>query len=573
MFLLIEFCLAGIAIATACFFPKLGQKYFERWEQFFRSVARRRRLVVVGVGLLALGTRAALLPILPVPQPTIHDEFSYLLAADTFAHGRLTNPTHPMWAHFETFQVIQRPSYMSMYPPAQGLLLALGQATLGHPFWGVWLSVGFMCAAICWMLQAWLPDGWALLGGLLAVIRLASFSYWADSYWGGALTATGGALVLGALPRIERAQRVRDALAMGLGFAILANSRPYEGLIFSLPCLAALLAWLLRKDSLRLNLVAKRVALPLSSVLVVSAGMMGYYFWRVTGSPFRMPYQVDRETYAVAPYFIWQSLKAQPVYHNELIRAFYTHWELSQFTATRSGIGFAIATLGKINILWLFYLGPLFVLTVLAAVAVAPYGLRWNQINPRPRFLLIASLVSLGGLVPEVYFRAHYAAPMTCLIFALVLLAMRYLRRWRWRGEQTGAAIVRAVTMACIMLFVLRVAAAPLHLSVRPVLSVTWCTVEQQSLDRARVLSQLTNDPRRKLVIVHYSPQHNLHAEWVYNSADIDGSKVLWARDMGSSQNQELIRYFKDREAFLLEADETPPRLSPYSVSVAMRGQ
>jgi len=107
---------------------------------------------------------------------------------------------------------------------------------------------------------------------------------------------------------------------------------------------------------------------------------------------------------------------------------------------------------------------------------------------------------------------------------------------------------------------------------VRPVLSVTWCTVEQQSLDRARVLSQLPNDPRGKLVIVRYSPEHNLHAEWVYNSADIDGSKVVWARDMGSSQNQELIRYFKDREAWLLEADETPLRLSPYSVSVAMRG-
>jgi hypothetical protein len=35
---------------------------------------------------------------------------------------------------------------------------------------------------------------------------------------------------------------------------------------------------------------------------------------------------------------------------------------------------------------------------------------------------------------------------------------------------------------------------------------------------------------------------------------------------MGVEKNQELLRYYKDRRAWLLEADEIPPKLSAYTV-------
>src|SRR5215472_1380480 len=226
MFLAIEAGLVVLALALAFTFPSLGSRWFAALERNLGNLARQRRLSVITVGLSALSLRAALLPVLPVPVPGVTDEFSYLLLSDTFAHGRLTNPTSPMWVHFENSAILWHPTYTSKYWPAQGMIMAVGQALLGHPFWGVWLSIGIMCAAITWMLQAWVGERWALLGGFLAVIRFGSFNYWANSYWGGAVSAMGGALVLGALAWLKQQHRARNALIMGIGFAILATSRP-----------------------------------------------------------------------------------------------------------------------------------------------------------------------------------------------------------------------------------------------------------------------------------------------------------------------------------------------------------
>ena len=172
-------------------------------------------------GLLVVALRLALLPLLPIPIPTVQDEFSYLLGAETFASGHLTNPTHPMWIHFETMHENFQPTYHSKYPPAQSLLLALGLKFLGHPWFGVLLGMGLMFAAICWALEGWVRREWALATTILAVLTWGITSYWMNSYWGGAVGGIGGALVTGSIPRLAREVRMRDVLLASIGIVLL----------------------------------------------------------------------------------------------------------------------------------------------------------------------------------------------------------------------------------------------------------------------------------------------------------------------------------------------------------------
>jgi hypothetical protein len=507
-------------------------------ERGLDRLARRRGLAVALVGLLCFGGSAAVTLLRGMPVPSNNDEFSYLLAADTFAHGRLTNPPHPLWVHFETIHILQQPTYASKYPPGQGLILALGQVLTGHPVVGVWLSVALACAALTWMLQAWLPPTWALLGGLLAVVRLGLFSYWAQRYWGGAVAALGGALLFGALLRLVRRPQARDALWLGLGLALLANSRPYEGLLVSLPAGAVLLQWMFGKSGPPVRLALSRVVIPLGLILSLTAGAMAYYNYRVTGDPLRLPYQVHQETYAIEPNFLWQSPRPEPVYRHAALADYHRKMAL-KYSRQRSITGLVVEKAKRFGRLWRFYLGPLLTVPLL----MLPWVLRDRWM----RLALLTCGVLAAGLLAETWMNPHYAAPITALLFVLVLQSMRHLRVWRWRGRPVGRVLVWAILGFCV-------AFAP-QMWPKP---MTW------SVHRARILASLERDRVRHLVLVRYSPSHHPYNEWVYNRADIDGAKVVWAREMDAARNRELLAYFKDRRAWLVEADAGPPRLTPY---------
>ena len=570
--LILELAITLLALGLAFVMPRFGSSLLEPVEHWLCRLSRRRSLAVIVVGLTCMALRVAVFPILPIPYPGLQDEFSYQLMGDTFAHGRLTNPTHPMWVHFETLFVIHQPTYCSMYYPAHGIFLALGQVVARHPFWGVWLSVGMMCAAICWMLQAWVGPFWALIGGLLSAVRIGAFSYWDNSYWGGSVTALGGALVLGALPRIKRNRRVSDALLMGTGFALLATSRPYESLFFSMPVFAALVVWSWRGRANEKRRSWARIMLPVCGVLTLTAVFLLYYFWRTTGNLLLPPYIVSLRTYAVNPNFAWLPLRPMPNFRHDIIRSHWGDWDIRPYNMVRAHP--IVSVIVKSLMLWFFFLGPLLSLPFLALGFALPYGTSWSDVSAKTRFLLLvcaANLIAMFLAVPD---NPHYAAPISAAIYALFLMAMKRIRHWKHNGMPTGLFLVRTVPVLAVVLLLVRISIPVLHLPIKnPSAPWTWASPWNQLRARQRIERQLDAQPGRHLVIVHYNPGHDPGEGWVSNSADIEASKIIWAQDMGPEENRQLMEYFMDRDAWLVAPDVNPFEIAPLVNETASKAQ
>ncbi len=560
----IEAGLTLIAIAAAFAWPGLGSKWFSSVEHAFRRLARREGVSVGVVGLLALVLRLAILPIHAIPVPSTPDDFSNLLAADTFAHGRLTNPTPAMWVHFESIHVDMKPTYMSMYFPAEGLALAAGKVLFGQPWFGVLITGSLMCAALCWMLQGWLPPSWALLGGLIAILRLSLFSYWENTYHtGGTIAALGGALVLGAFPRFVKRPCAPHGLLMASGVVLLGITRPYEGVLLCLPITVGLIHWLWTAKNRPRGASGIRILAPGLILLIAGVVWMGYYDSRVFGSALKLPYTVNRATYALAPYFVWQQPHPEPAYRHEEMRRFYRVNELYDYYRVHSRSGYPKITLIKAVRGVVFFTG----MALIPPLFMLPWAVRDRHI----RFLVLCLVVLAFGMAIQIYLFPHYLAPFTAALYAVGLQAMRHLWQWRPGHQNVGMTMTRFLVSICVLMTVVRLFDKQLHCPVpaRPVSTwvCNWFGPDHFDRERETVQRRLEQLSGSHLAIVRYSPDHDPIDEWVYNAADIEGSKVIWARAMDEAQDKELIRYYANRKIWLVQPDSPQHEIEPYPVS------
>ena len=544
-----------------------------------------------------------------VPEPVVHDEFAYLLGARTFAEGRLTNASPPLPEFFESPHVLVVPTYNSKYPPGQSLILALGHVLGGAPIWGVWVSCGFFAGCLCWMLQAWTTRQWALAITVLEILTLGTTTYWAQSYWGGMVAASGGALLFGGLSRTLIAVRLGPSLLLAIGVVILANTRPYEGLITTLPAATLLATWLFRSSRVQVGSKLKLFVLPVTAVLAFGFVCMGLYNRALTGSSTTIPYRVHDGQYWNRGPFVFSPLQEPLRPSGGRSTKFYRRHDgfpslspssffhmVAQNFVVRLG-GSVAGGLGIFpephargyqgTVLWLVFLVtvawpffpksavalftlpaavgervlrsriPVFFfhsVTVVTTAWIAAFGITHRR-NRWARFIVITIvLVALGQSLVRGWV-SHYAAPIVPLVLAAMAKTAHRISRKSTvslAASQSGMILVLSLC----------------HLVAIGVMSALFPRTKDPPSPIARrtaVMRQLERQDRSSLVFVRYPDDYTVHEEWVYNPDGLVSAQVIFAHDLGNSRNPELIALYPDRAVWLVEVSNQV-RLEPYVV-------
>ena len=488
---------------------------------FIDWFASKKIWCLMVLAILPVGLRLALLRHHPVPVPDIYDEFGHLLVADTLRHFRLANPPHALPQFFETFFVLQRPTYSSIYPIGQGMALAFGMI-FGLPWAGVLLACAAFCSLCYWMLRGWTTPRWALIGGLLAVFEFGPLNMWTNDYWGGSMAAAGGCLVFGALPRLKDRYRLRDAVLLGLGLAVNLLTRPYESVFL---VVSVVLFWL----PFRSALVAALVVLPAIGITLLQNN-------RVADSWVTLPYSVSQYQYGVPASLTFQ---ANVTPHNNLTREQDLEYKSQlafRATAAETVGSYLRRLVFRIRYYRFYFYAPLYLALIAFLVSIRSY-----------RYLWVASTVVLFALGTNFFpaFQYHYMAAVVCLFVLMSVAGLEWLSRW-----DAGAKGASLIFGLCVAQFAFSYA--------------TGAVDERIPARRIAVSQQIAKIPGKLLVFVRYWPNHIFQDEWVYNAADIDRSRVVWARDLGELEDEKLRWYYPDRAVWLLEPDAIPPTLAPY---------
>jgi hypothetical protein len=234
-------------------------------------------------------------------------------------------------------------------------------------------------------------------------------------------------------------------------------------------------------------------------------------------------------------------------YDNPQFEEFYNGWERENYQNTWSDVW--RVSLEKIDRLGstFFWWGAALLLLGL------PFALR----DKKMRLLIITIAIGALGVFSVIWSFPHYAAPFTCIIVALLVQSLRHLRTIRVAGRPLGRWLARASVLflfAATAGYALNRQCDPKH----------WTC--QGDPSRQVIQDRLAQTPGKHLILVRYEPDnHNIHDEWVYNGAEIDTAKVLWARELDEKQNTKLLAYFNDRHIWLVEPDSDNTELIPYS--------
>jgi hypothetical protein len=201
---------------------------------------------------------------------------------------------------------------------------------------------------------------------------------------------------------------------------------------------------------------------------------------------------------------------------NPQFEAYFNGWLRHQFDGTWANLRRIEGV--RFKDLATFFAGGLFAIPFLSL----PCLIRSPRLHP----VLAQLIFRIFGLIIVTWFVPHYAAPALCSFVIILVQALRYLRRCKFSGRPVGIGWTRVIVAAAIFMVpscILDNVASP---------GDPHCLSHAYDWQRASIVSKLNQTPGDHLVIVRYSPEHTPHREWVYNSADIDHSRIVWAREV-----------------------------------------
>ena len=531
----LKLALLLLTTAVAARFCQRKQNWVRKLKRKWRRFTAQPWLCAISIGILSLVLNG-LLTIIHYPLPRAHDEFSYQLASDTFAHGRFTNPEHPLTEHFETYHVLSKPSYASKYPPGSAAFMAVGQKLTGHSITGVWLAYALASMSLYWMMRSWTSQQWAAIAGILFASNGLFLRAWGQTWWGGSVALMGGALLFGGFYRIWSSKedlRLADSILLGVGMVLLAISRPAEGALVSLPVAVGLCYWYLTNRSFSRSQKTTKAALPIVAIGIIGLAGIARYNHAVTGDVWKMPYVVHDNEYSASAMMIWKTPPEIPTYTHSRMKRFYLEFGRERQLAARQFGPYWKQFSNKFVLLGNF---------VPIGIWLSLVPLWFVLKSPRYRF---AFTVVMTVLLVHTQFCAsfiypHYLAPALALFFAINIRCLRQLKVWR-RKQGIGTAICKGLILASFLQL--------------PIVMILWSQADL-STPRSTVLAKLNSEPQQQhLVICSYGREYPIHFDWVYNDADIDASKVVWARDMGPEKNQDLRDYYSNRKTWRLHIE------------------
>lgn len=495
----------------------------------WRISSRRTR---VGIAMLITIAASIYLPFTAARQerdfsPTWQDEQSYAIQIEMLSHGRLWMPASPLPDFFDTFQMLVKPVYASMYFPGASLFFVPAK-WLSIPYWIVSCAMAGSCVGLIFWLASELIDNIAGIMAALLLIGLQQFRMTSIMLFGHPAINLLTLLMLTFWLAWRRDRGVIWAILLSFVSGWAAITRPLDAMIVAIPIGIDILATLARHRPRRILLTMASLILPACPFLMLQL----FFNVGVTRSPFQTPFGLHADLYYPGTSFGFHSFDPnhRPASVDPQKQKFHDVWTVPAIQRHQPDKVLGNWLNGDLADLTSFTLPQAWLLLLL------PIGLIG---------LVNRERIAVGSLIPiwivcytfYTFQLPHYSLLIAPAMILVVLFGVEQLQNcWPTHRRMLNFALTAAV---------LSLALTSLPELARHIRDEVLDASELRTIDRR--LASLPPEPA--VVLFRAGPQSPPAVEPVYNLNVTwpDDAAIVRAHDLGD-RNIEIFQYYAQHQ-------------------------